>query len=87
MKIAWLALLATLLIFVFLDPAALVSDFIISAKSNPDTMNLPYFIFRTLLRMTAAYILVSMFALPYGIITGLNIHHFVRTNQMTGLGS
>ncbi len=72
MKNAWLALLATLLLFVFLDPSGLVSTFIISAKSNPDTANLPYFIFRTLLRMTAAYILVSMFALPYGIITGLN---------------
>ena len=39
-----------------------------SILSNPDTPQLPYFIFRTLLRMVAAYVLVVLFAIPYGII-------------------
>jgi NitT/TauT family transport system permease protein len=39
--------------------------------SNPDTVLLPYLIFRTLLRMLLAYSLVILFAFPYGIIAGL----------------
>lgn len=37
---------------------------------NPETQNLPYYIFRTMLRMLAAYILVVIFGLSYGIIAG-----------------
>jgi NitT/TauT family transport system permease protein len=42
-----------------------------SILANPDTPNLPYLIFRTLLRMVAAYALVVLFAIPYGIIAGI----------------
>ena len=38
---------------------------------NPQTAQLPYFIFRTMLRMLAAYALVVVFSLSYGIIAGL----------------
>lgn len=39
--------------------------------SNPETPNLPYYIFRTMLRMLAAYVLVVIFGLTYGIIAGM----------------
>lgn len=39
--------------------------------SNPQTSQLPYFLLRTMLRMLAAYALVVVFSLTYGIIAGL----------------
>jgi NitT/TauT family transport system permease protein len=39
--------------------------------SNPETPNLPYYILRTMLRMTAAYALVMVFGISYGVIAGL----------------
>ncbi|NYZ79373.1 ABC transporter permease subunit [Candidatus Micrarchaeota archaeon] len=39
-------------------------------SKNPETPKLPYYIFRTMLRMIAAYILVVIFGLSYGIIAG-----------------
>jgi len=39
--------------------------------ADPQTPQLPYFIFRTLLRMLAAYALVVVFSLAYGITAGL----------------
>lgn len=39
--------------------------------ADPQTPQLPYFIFRTLLRMLVAYSLVVAFSLTYGIIAGL----------------
>jgi len=39
--------------------------------ANPETPLLPYYVFRTLLRMLAAYALVILFSFPYGIIAGL----------------
>jgi NitT/TauT family transport system permease protein len=39
-------------------------------NKNPETPQLPYFILRTMLRMTAAYILVVIFGITYGIIAG-----------------
>jgi len=38
---------------------------------NPETAQLPYYIFRTMLRMIAAYILVIIFGLVYGITAAL----------------
>ncbi len=38
---------------------------------NPDTALLPYFVMRTLIRMWAAYALVVVFGLSYGIIAGM----------------
>ena len=38
--------------------------------SYPDTWQLPYYAVRTLVRMTAAYLLVLVFGLAYGIIAG-----------------
>ncbi len=38
---------------------------------NPETPQLPYFIFRTMLRMIAAYLLVVLFGISYGVIAGL----------------
>ncbi|NYZ75729.1 ABC transporter permease subunit [Candidatus Micrarchaeota archaeon] len=39
-------------------------------NKNPETSKLPYFIFRTMLRMIAAYLLVVLFGITYGIIAG-----------------
>lgn len=39
--------------------------------SNPETPLLPSYVIRTLLRMLAAYALVILFAIPYGIVAGL----------------
>ena len=39
--------------------------------SNPQVPLLPYFVFRSVLRMLAAYVLVVIFGLTYGIIAGL----------------
>lgn len=38
---------------------------------NPETVLLPYYVFRTLMRMVAAYALVILFSVPYGIIAGM----------------
>jgi len=38
---------------------------------NPDTVLLPYYTLRTLLRMLAAFALVVLFSVPYGIIAGM----------------
>ena len=38
---------------------------------NPDTVKLPYYILMTLLRMSAAYALVVVFGLVYGIVAGM----------------
>ncbi|MFH0890055.1 MAG: ABC transporter permease subunit [Candidatus Aenigmatarchaeota archaeon] len=72
MKGTWLALLVSVLLFAFIDPFGIFSAFFTSAESNPDTARLPYFVFRTLIRMTATYILVATFALVYGITAGLH---------------
>lgn len=39
--------------------------------ANPQVPLLPYFVFRSVLRMLAAYVLVVIFGLTYGIIAGL----------------
>jgi len=51
--------------------AALFPSFFDEIAKNPETPNIPYFIFRTMLRMTAAYFLTVAFGLSYGIIAGL----------------
>ncbi len=59
-----LTVMITFVLFTYLDwwPAVM---------ANPQTTQLPYFIFRTLIRMLLAYVLVVAFALPVGIIAGL----------------
>jgi len=47
------------------------SKWVKEIASNPETPNIPYFIFRTMLRMIVAYVLVVIFGLTYGIIAGL----------------
>lgn len=42
-----------------------------SVFSNPQVPLLPYFVFRSVLRMLAAYVLVVIFGLTFGIIAGL----------------
>ncbi len=64
--------MGVVLLFVFLDPYNLLSAFMASASSNPDTANIPYYIFRTLLRMSTAYVFVAIFALFFGITAGMN---------------
>ncbi|MFA6489479.1 MAG: ABC transporter permease subunit [Candidatus Micrarchaeia archaeon] len=42
-----------------------------SVFANPQVLLLPYFVFRSVLRMLAAYVLVVIFGLTFGIIAGL----------------
>ncbi|HIH20818.1 TPA: ABC transporter permease subunit [Candidatus Micrarchaeota archaeon] len=51
--------------------SANAGEFVSQIFEDPDTGQLPYFIFRTLLRMLAAYILVAAFGLSFGIVAGL----------------
>ncbi|MCX8197893.1 MAG: ABC transporter permease subunit [Candidatus Micrarchaeota archaeon] len=64
LAIIFLILFIPILAFTYLDLWG-------EALSNPDTPNLPYMAFRSLLRMLAAYFLVVVFGLTYGIIAGL----------------
>ncbi len=49
----------------------MVSHVVSRIAQDPDTPHLPYYIFRTLMRMFLAYCLVAVFGLAYGIIAGL----------------
>ena len=57
----------------FLAPALAFTYFGVWGQvlANQDTIYLPYFIFRSLLRMLIAYFFVVIFGLVYGIVAGL----------------
>jgi NitT/TauT family transport system permease protein len=68
-KIA-IALVILILLFLLVTHEKFPS-WIAEISNNPETPHIPYFIFRTMLRMIAAYVLVVLFGLSYGIIAGL----------------
>lgn len=47
-------------------------EFFLKIFANPETFLLPYFILRTLFRMSVAYILTLIFGISYGILATLN---------------
>lgn len=57
-------LLAPIFVFLYLGLLGTVLE-------NKDTFLLPYFVFRSVLRMLAAYFLVVIFGVVYGIVAGL----------------
>lgn len=71
MGLKWLAITILLFIAFPLVFPNIASYIISDISKNPDVQNIPYYIFRTMLRMCAAYFLVVLFALPYGIISGM----------------
>jgi NitT/TauT family transport system permease protein len=56
-------------LMLFLEP---LFNFFSHVFANPETFLLPYFTFRTLLRMSIAYIFVLIFGIFYGILATLN---------------
>jgi len=63
--------LAVLLLIASLITHEQFPEWVGEIRSNPNTPNLPYFVLRTMLRMIAAYILVVIFGITYGLIAGL----------------
>jgi len=63
--------LAALLLVLSIVTHEKFPDWVREIQGNPNTQYLPYFVFRTLLRMIAAYVLVVIFGLTYGLIAGL----------------
>ncbi|MCL6089060.1 MAG: sulfonate ABC transporter permease, partial [Candidatus Marsarchaeota archaeon] len=65
--------IAAVLLLLLLVPAAAFTYFGLwgEALSNPQTPMLPYYVFRSILRMLFAYAFVVVFGLTYGIIAGL----------------
>ncbi len=68
--IAVLLLALLMLYWLTLQPSLQAS--IRDVTAFPDTLNLPYWIGRTMIRMTAAYLLTLAFGLTYGIYAGLH---------------
>jgi len=66
-----IAVAVLLLFLLFAATQKELPNWIDEIARNPETTHLPYFIFRTMLRMVAAYALVVIFGLSYGIIAGL----------------
>lgn len=63
-----------LLIIPLILPLAIPNNiqmYVQEVANNPETPLIPYFILRTMFRMTAAYFLTVAFGLSYGIIAGL----------------